>query len=45
MGNVFRRAEAEAAADWPWVWALREPAALDWKDRCADDAEWQRVHE
>ena len=44
MGNVFRRAEAEAAEDWPWVWALREPAALDWKDRCADDAERQRVH-
>ena len=45
MGNVFRRADApsEAAEDWPWIWALREPAALDWKDRCKDVGEIQLV--
>ena len=45
MGNIFQRAEAlsEAAEDWPWIWALREPAALDWKDRGKDVAEIQLV--
>ena len=36
MGNKLRGSEAPSTdapseADWPWVWAIRDPEQLDWK--------------
>ena len=45
MGNTFKAGNAAGAsnlpseADWPWVWAIRDPEQLDWKRGLEDKPE------